>query len=146
MISRISHLALCLCTLLLFTGCNLEDDLNELFVGKTWYMTGASINGKVMNSEVKKFYANGKNAYYINFSSGNFTATLASGTSFSGTWVADGRKQTIKLFVNNKPNNLTTFDLALYNIIENLSKYNGDINVMELKEDDSNLIRFSSNR
>ncbi|MDE5999961.1 MAG: hypothetical protein K2H04_07855, partial [Bacteroidaceae bacterium] len=66
--------------LLTCTACENEDDINEIFVGKTWYMNGGTIGGKKLNSDIRNFYTDsGTNAYYITFSSQTFKGMLTNG-------------------------------------------------------------------
>ena len=43
-------------SLLALTACSNEDDIEEIFIGRTWYMNGATINGMKLNSDIKNFY------------------------------------------------------------------------------------------
>ncbi len=132
---------------LTFSSCSLEDDLDEIFYGKTWYMNGATINGMKLNSDVKNFYTDtGTNAYYVSFSSGTFQGALSAGVTFSGTWTADGKKHTIALTVNQKPNADTAFDKQIYNILSAVTSYESGAEFLLLKEDGDNQIFFGSSR
>ncbi len=131
---------------LLCVSCSKEDDLNELFIGKKWLMTGATINGNVMNSEVKNLYQSGTSAYFINFATSSFNGTLSEGTNISGNWSADGEKKSMTLSITQTSGNISVFDKNLYTILKNIKKYEGDSNIMILKQDDDNYIRFSANR
>ena len=39
-----------------FTSCSNEDNIEEIFIGRTWYMNGATVNGLKLNSDIKNFY------------------------------------------------------------------------------------------
>ena len=132
---------------LTFSSCSLEDDLDEIFYGQTWYMNGATINGMKLNSDVKNFYTDtGTNAYYVSFSSNTFQGTLSAGVTFSGTWTADGKKHTIALTVTQKPNADTAFDKQIYNILSAVTSYESGAEFLLLKEDGDNQIFFGSSR
>ena len=133
--------------LLSFSSCEQEDDIEEIFVGKTWYMNGATINGKRLNSEIKNFYTEaGENAYYISFSAGTFRGVLSSGVTFSGTWEADGKRQSIKINITDKPDTSITFDKQIYNIISSLSSYSSGADFLHLSKDSDNTLYLSTSR
>ena len=143
-IKNIFYIFFCL---LVLTACNNEDDIDEIFIGRTWYMNGATINGMKLNSDIKNFYTDaGKRAYYISFSAGTFTGLLSEGVFFSGTWSADGKKQTILIDIKQKPNTQTIFDKQIFNIISSANSYNSGADFLHLKEDNQNLVLFGSSR
>lgn len=132
---------------LTFASCSLEDDLDEIFYGKTWYMNGAVINGMKLNADIKNFYTDaGTNAYYITFSPGTFQGVLSSGATFSGTWTADGKKHHISLKVTNKPETDKSFDKQLFNILSSITSYENGAEFLQLKEDKDNIIFFGNTR
>ena len=133
--------------LLTFTACNREDDIEEIFTGKTWYMNGATINGLRLNSDVANFYTNaGAGAYYITFSSSTFNGELSDGNTFAGTWSADGKNQTISLRFTTTPNADTTFDQQLRSILTSIRGYSSGADFLQLKQDGSNIIYFGNTR
>lgn len=141
------NISLILLILLSFTSCTPEDDIEEIFVGRTWYMNGATINGMKLNSEIKNFYTDaGEGAYYISFSAGTFRGVLSSGVTFSGTWEADGKKQTIKFDVTNKPNTTTTFDKQIFNILSAVVSYSSGADFLHLSKDGNNTLYLGSSR
>ena len=72
-------------TLLALTACNKEDDIDEIFVGRTWFMTGIAYNGANNSSETRNFYTDtDRNCYFITFSSNTFQGKLSSGVTISG--------------------------------------------------------------
>ena len=69
-------------TLLALTACNKEDDIDEIFVGRTWFMTGIAYNGANNSSETRNFYTDtDRNCYFITFSSNNFSGLISSATN-----------------------------------------------------------------
>lgn len=129
------------------TACSSEDDLDEIFVGRTWYMNGAIINGKRLNDEIKHFYTDaGEGAYYLSFSSGTFQGVLTMGVAFSGTWSADGKAQSITLNVTNTSTVSSPFDKQILNILSATSFYRSGDAFMQLGEDDNNVVLFGSSR
>ena len=133
--------------LLTLTACSREDDIEEIFTGKTWYMSGAKINGLELNSEVSNFYTNaGEGAYYITFSSSTFNGELSDGNTFAGTWSADGKHQTVSLRFTTLPNSDTTFDQQLRSILTSIRSYSSGAYFLQLKQDGSNIIYLSDTR
>lgn len=53
---RIKFILYLTLTLLAVASCKNEDDVEEIFTGKTWYMNGLVINGITSSEETKKFY------------------------------------------------------------------------------------------
>ncbi len=134
-------------TLLVCTACENEDDIDEIFVGKTWYMNGGTVSGKKLNSDIRNFYTDaGVNAYYITFSSQTFKGMLTSGDSFSGTWSANGKRQTIKLKMTETPTASTPFDKQIYYIIANATSYKSGADFLQLKKDGDNVLLMGNQR
>ena len=68
-ITFLSTLIIVFASSLFMTGCDNEDDIDELFIGKTWKITGATFNGVSINGDdIKELYAI-PNTYKISFSS-----------------------------------------------------------------------------
>ena len=133
--------------LLAYTACDREDDIDEIFVGKTWYMNGATISGNKLNSDVRNFYTDaGTNAYYITFSSQTFKGMLTNGDSFSGTWSANGKKQTIKMKTTQTPTASTPFDKQIYYIITGATSYKSGADFLQLKKDGDNVLMLGNQR
>ena len=134
-------------TLLILSACDREDDIDEIFTGKTWYMNGARISGKKLNSEISNFYtAAGKNAYYISFSSKTFKGSLSEGADFSGTWSANGKKQTVKLNITSAPTLSNQFDKDIYKIISSITAYQSGSDFLWLKKNSDNYVMFGNSR
>ena len=131
--------------LLTLTACSREDDIDEIFVGKTWYMLDASINRKGV--DVKNFYTPaGESAYYIAFSTGTFYGTLSKDDHFAGTWTANGKHQTITLTFTQKPTASELFDKQLYNILNAATSYSSGAEFLHIKDDNDGLIYLSPTR
>ena len=136
-----------LLTTLFCVSCIQEDDIDEIFTGKTWYMNGGTINGMRLNSDVKNFYTDaGMNAYYITFTTNRFQGVLSAGTSFSGVWSANGKHQTITLEMTSSPELSTPFDKQIYNILSSVTSYRSGANFLQLKEDGQNEVVFGNTR
>ena len=129
------------------TACSNEDDIDEIFVGKTWYMTGIVINGTTSSEETRNFYKDADaNCYFITFSSDNFQGKLSSDVNFSGTWEANGKHQTITLHLQQKPNPYHLFDKQLLHILASVKSYKSGADFLHLNDDNQNTIRFGSFR
>lgn len=126
------------------SSCNNEDDIDEIFVGRNWYIVGYKVsNTEADKEDIKTLLDSGTGAYFFNFSANRFTAILSNGTSFSGSWKADGKKNTLNMTVDRVPSLPTTLDKTLYSIIEKASAYEGDANLMVIKDNHNNIIRLS---
>lgn len=132
----------------IFVSCSNEDDIDSIFNGKTWYITGASINGSSINGdEIKSIYSV-FDSYLIYFSSSNtFHGKLVSGSVIEGNWNADGKHHSLLLQFTKSDNvKSTTLSNNIFNILRNSSNYNGDENNIEIKQDASNYVRMSNNK
>lgn len=133
-------------TLFILSACNSEDDIDEIFVGRTWYMNGIVINGTTSSEETKNFYKDtDNNCYYITFSSNTFQGKLSSGVAFSGTWHANGKQQTITLHIKEKPN-VDYFDKQIFHILSSVTSYTSGADFMHLNDNHQNTIRFGTYR
>ena len=136
-----------LLSLLTLFSCNQEDDIETIFVGKTWYMNGATINRQRLNSDVKKFYTDAGNAaYYITFSQTTFKGALSYNVPFAGTWKADGKRQTITLDFSLKPSTDIVFDKELEHILLGITSYESGADFLKLKKDGDNIIQLGDSR
>lgn len=127
--------------LLTLTACNNEDDLDEIFVGKTWYMTSATVD------DITNFYTSaGSSAYYITFSSTTFQGVLSAGNNFSGTWEANGKNQTIRLNFTKKPSTALQFDKDVYDILSTITSYKSGADWLIMKQNGNKEIRFGDSR
>jgi len=132
---------------LLATSCQNEDDIDAIFNGKTWFITGGCINGtNIKGDDLKSIYANA-NSYFLTFSASTFGGVLVAGSNVSGTWKADGKDQSIFLNFQSESNvNLSPLSSNIYNILKNAKYYSGDVNVLRISQDDYNYIRLTSNK
>lgn len=134
-------------TLLILSACKREDDIDEIFVGRTWYMNGVVINGVTNSKETQNFYTDtDRSCYFISFSSGTFQGCLSSNVAFSGTWQVDGKHQTITLRLTEKPNTDNLFDNQLLNILSSVISYTSGAEFMHLNDNNQNTIRFGKFR
>lgn len=138
---------------LLLTGCTLEDNVDEMFFSKTWYIVGGGINGEAMNSVVSEFYhdKNGKpygsSAYCIHFDTGNtITGILAPGTTFSGTWNVDPVKRQLHMNMKSSSTAQAAIDRSLFIILKDITFYEGDNQYLIIYKDKENYIRLNHER
>ena len=143
---KLLYILLSLMTLSL-VSCEREDDINDIFNGKKWYIKDFVANGnKATNEDMKPLYYSGSDCYVITFTGNSFMATMSKGATITGTWNANGKKQTLSLWVNNAQGVSSTLDNTLVEIIKNVSSYEGDANILTIKKDNGNLIRLSVER
>jgi hypothetical protein len=134
-------LSLCL----LLAACSTEDDVNEIFCGKRFKITGLTYNGQKIVKDVKEFYAV-DGTYWISFSQMSVTGMLQSGMSVEGTWSADGGNRQLTIHLTSPRNADGASDICnkVFNILKNATSYSGDSNVLRIKRDNSSYIELSS--
>ena len=72
---------------------------------------------------------------------------LSTGCTISGNWVANGKNQTIAFsFKNPSCPDSSPIGNTVFNILKNAGKYSGDVNIIEIKIDNKNLIRLTRSR
>lgn len=127
----------------LCASCSNEDDVDDIFVGRTWYITGATINGtSIDGDELKELYAN-PDTYYLNFAVQTFSGRLVAGSTLSGSWTADGKNHTITLQVSQASNtDASVVSRNIYNVLRNAKTYSGDTHYIILYADKQNYVRF----
>lgn len=146
---RIHFTLIALATLFTLVSCSREDDIDEIFPGHTWYMTGGRFNGLELNADVKNFYTEAnEGAYYITFSSNTFKGELSDGVNFAGSWSANGKHQTIRLNITQVPNSEETsvFDKRMLQILSGTGSYESGTDFLRLIKDKGNLIIFGNTR
>ena len=137
-------LLLCL-ALSLLIACDSEDDVNAIFVGRTWHITSVTVDGETLNGDdIKELYTY-SSSYYITFAGSTFTGALVAGSSIAGRWTADGSNHTFSLsFTTANQVNASTVSAYVYDILRNASAYAGDQNTLRIKQDNANYILLSS--
>ncbi len=121
------------------------DDIDEIFADKTWYVTGAKINGMTVNGEdLKQFYSN---PYFVKFTNNSVSGAFETGSSFVGYWHADGEDRTLRFEITaHAEGNATTLSKKLYDIFINTTHYAGDANVIYFKKDGNNYLMLNTRR
>ena len=127
------------------TSCSQEDDIDEIFRGKSWKITGACIRGTSLNgTDLKELY-NYDNSYELVFVSNKINGILAPGSTFAGTWNASGKNRSFSCTIDSYTNfDSSTLSTDLFNILLKCKEYKGDSNVLMLKADNANYIRLTN--
>lgn len=143
-------------------GCNNEDDVVEIFTGKTWKLSKISAEGSNKqfnywpndNAEGAAFQQSmallkSADNFVINFSGGEINNTT-NGTfsgkgvnaTFNGTWQANG--ETHKLSMNTKVtgNESDVLAKAFINGLQNVIRYEGDANNLFIYFNDGQTIKY----
>lgn len=159
-IRNICSLLLVLSLLPLLSGCNTEDDVVEVFTGKTWKLSRLTNKGSN-----RQFYAGlwqdenaeKKSREYLS-ATGNFTlvfegtelngelmGTNISGhginSNVSGTWTADGKTQSLSFSVKVSGSESDALGKAFINGLQNVYKYEGDASSLTLYFQDGQTTR-----
>lgn len=138
----------------LLSGCDNEDDVIEIFTGKTWKLSRLTNKGsnaqfypglwnndnKAMEESLKKLY-NQPNTFTLNFEGteldGELMGTTVNGqgisSSINGTWKADGDSGSLSISV--KATGAAESDAlakAFIAGLQNVYKYEGDANSLTL--------------
>lgn len=140
------HLIIYITLSLLAISCAPVDDIDEIFVGKTWYMTGGRLNSQDLNKEVKTFYESGKETYKIHFQENVFTGTLSTGKTFTGRWNADPKSRNLSMIITKDAETNSTFDRNIYTVLKGIRYYEGDSNYLIIYSDKDNYIRLNYER
>lgn len=126
-------------------GCKNEDDIEEIFVGKTWYITGGYVQGRPLAGDDLHTLCQSSQEYLVSFSQDTFTGVL-SGTTYAGKWEANGKKRSFRLEIRQEANPQSQLDRLIYSTMKNATRYEGDSNIIRLHADDGNYINLSINR
>ena len=154
---------LCITLLPLISSCNNEDDVVEIFTGKTWKMSRLTDNEKnapqfykgIWNSEKEQL----RSMEYLN-RDGNFTVTFEGteingeidGTQvviqgiqskMTGTWTANGKDNVLKLQIKKtEGTEIDPLAKAFMAAMKNVYKYEGDVHQLTLYyKHDQNITR-----
>lgn len=128
------------------TSCSKEDDIEEIFLGKTFYISGATLGGKPLNEEVKELYAN-LDSYYIAFNESTFAGRLAPEVPISGRWHAEGKHRTMTMSFDAQDfSTSTTLTRQLADVLARATSYSGDANILIIKADDQNFVRLRTTK
>lgn len=164
LIRNISCMLLVFSLLPLLSGCDNEDDVIGIFTGKTWKLSRLTNKGsnaqfypnlwnnnvEEMKKSLDKLY-NQKGTFTLNFEGteldGELMGTTVNGqgikSSVSGTWKADGKSQSLSLYlkVNNNSAESDALAKAFISGLQNVYKYEGDANSLTLYFKDGQITR-----
>ena len=136
-----------LMTCLLLLACSTDDDIEEIFIGYRFKITGLTYNGQKTVKDVKEFYEV-NDTYWIAFSQSAITGVLQPGMTIEGTWNANGknRELTIDLISPKNANGASDICSKVFSIIKNATSYSGDKNVLRIKRNGDSFIELSSEK
>jgi len=136
-----------LMTCLLLLACNTDDDIEEIFIGNRFKITGLTYNGQKTVKDVKEFYEV-NDTYWIAFSQSAITGVLQPGMMIEGTWNANGknRELTIDLISPKNANGASDICSKVFSIIKNATSYSGDKNVLRIKRNGDSFVELSSEK
>ena len=136
-----------LMTCLLLLACSTDDDIEEIFIGNRFKITGLTYNGQKTVKDVKEFYEV-NDTYWIAFSQSAITGVLQPGMTIEGTWHANGknRELTIDLISPKNANGASDICSKVFSIIKNATSYSGDKNVLRIKRNGDSFIELSSEK
>lgn len=140
-------LLIALAPVIISTSCSKEDDIEEIFMDKSFYINGATIQGTAMNEDVKQLYQH-LDSYYITFGSdGTFSGKLDRDCIIGGRWSADGKKKSIHFEINTFSNpSASILSEKLKQIFSDAKTYSGDANVVIVQANEQNFIRLSTKK
>ena len=136
-----------LMTCLLLLACSTDDDIEEIFIGNRFKITGLTYNGQKTVKDVKEFYEV-NDTYWIAFSQSAITGVLQPGMTIEGTWNANGknRELTIDLISPKNANRASDICSKVFSIIKNATSYSGDKNVLRIKRNGDSFIELCSEK
>lgn len=162
-IRNTSYLLLMLVLLPLLSGCNNEDDVIEILTGKTWklsrltnkdsnaqfYPSLWNNDNKAMEESLKKLYDR-EETFTLTFEGteldGELMGTHITGqginSSVSGTWKADSKSQSLSFNVKISGSENDALAKAFVNGLQNVYKYEGDVNSLTLYFNDGQTTRI----
>jgi len=162
-IQKIAGFCLIVCLTLTMSNCNDEDDVIDIFTGKTWKMSRLTENRKnppqfyngIWSSEKDRL----KSMEFLS-KEGNFTVVFEGSevngevdgssviirginSTLRGTWKANGKNNSIKLYLKKiEGSENDPLAKAFINAMQQVFQYEGDINQLTLfYQQDSNITR-----
>lgn len=126
----------------LFAGCNEEDDIEGIFIERTWYVSSFLDAEGLPENIDDQVLANNRDSYRIVFSPETFNAQAGSYV-FSGRWTVDGKSQTIQFTMNSGTAGTDELSRALINRLENAVRYEGSYTFLRIYTEVGNSVLFS---
>lgn len=121
----------------LLTACSDEDDIDAIFMGRTWKLSRIMQNkstSALTPEEQKKVSESAEECFIIAFSGDHFSGRTLD-TSFTGTWSVDGEEHTISFDIKGV-DGMNPSDVAsqkMLNILQHANKYRGDTQNLEIQ-------------
>ncbi len=133
-------LFLLLAVLPFLNGCNNNEDVKVLLVGKTWrfssfYYTDGDKLILDRYQDADEILKNNPNGFTLNFSDNNTFSGKAINTSFTGTWTGDGKTNDFSMTIAKTSGSDETLQIAkdFINAIKDVGSYKADDNNLSLK-------------
>lgn len=143
-ILKFKYIVLLLIAIPFLGACNNEDDIRAIFVGKSWHLSNFYTTNDWKDSNAgKPVYRPGsegliainkpenKDKLIINFQETTFTGKGLD-SEFSGTWTADGKKNTLNMTITKGGNSSDKISADFINGIKAVAFYRGDINELRI--------------
>ena len=125
---------------MLFSACNKDDDIEEIFTGKAWNLT-------FIQDGVKRIVPQEGN-YILYFGATDFSFITPSGNTITGNWIADGNSRSFicdKIATNGNIDNDIVAKSAM-SVLKNAIRYDGDANWIQIIEQPNNIYMQFYNR
>ena len=127
---------------LLFVGCDREDDIEGIFTGKVWHMAGfystTDWDNPNMGTPINKYNSHSDlEGYNVEFLvDGMVVVTFSQGCKMQGRWEADGRERTFSIsewkVVTGDPVVLVGYAKQMYDELRKVTYYQGNSNYIRL--------------
>lgn len=127
---------------LLFVGCDSEDDIEGIFTGKVWHMAGfystTDWDNPNMGTPISKYNSHSDlEGYNVEFLvDGMVVVTFSQGCKLQGRWEADGRERTFSIsewkVVTGDPVVLVGYAKQMYDELRKVTYYQGNSNYIRL--------------
>lgn len=130
------YLPIILLASILFCACSQSDDIVDIFMNRTWKLSLIREGNKNIDP---------KGIYSLQFFDGAFTATTPKGATISGKWQADGSNRMFRctqVSVSNGDISNDSIAKKMKNIFEKSESYNGDINYLQIKQQNNVYMQF----
>ncbi len=133
---RIIYLTTILFISILLCTCSQSDDITDIFMNRTWKLSFIKEGERNIDP---------KGIYNLKFFDGVFTTTTPKGATITGKWSADGDNRTFQCTqVNVSNGDIANDSIAkkMKVIFEKASKYEGDINYLQIKQQNNIYMQF----
>ncbi|MCE2615666.1 MAG: DUF4847 family protein [Phocaeicola sp.] len=143
---KIKQILLLLLIVPFFCNCSTKDDVNEIFISGTWTVVNFFTTSNWNNTKkaIPEYTSTSDIAQLkslkLTFNeAGSFIGSLTNGTTFDGTWTANGSNRTITFPINIKTSGtLNKMDREFINALQNAKYYKGDSKTLLIGNNDKN--------